>query len=113
MGAGPGRPPVGHVLAGRAAAADGNEPRYNGGMPFIQTVPHDRATGLLRKLFDEAVRRAGKVFHVLSIQSVRPHVLDATVKLYAELMHSARSPLSRVQREMIATAVSRANHCHY
>jgi alkylhydroperoxidase family enzyme len=82
-------------------------------MSFIRTVPPEQATGLLRKLYDQALRRAGKVFQVLRVQSVRPHVLEATVGLYAELMHSPRSPLSRVQREMIATAVSRANQCHY
>jgi alkylhydroperoxidase family enzyme len=82
-------------------------------VPFIRTVAPEEATGLLRKLYDQAVRRAGKVFHVLRIQSVRPEVLDATVRLYAEVMHSPRSPLTRAQREMVATVVSRANHCHY
>jgi alkylhydroperoxidase family enzyme len=33
--------------------------------------------------------------------------------LYSEIMLSGESGLSRIQREMIATAVSRANGCHY
>jgi alkylhydroperoxidase family enzyme len=33
-------------------------------------------------------------------------------ELYVELMRGP-GPLSRVQREMIAVAVSSANHCHY
>jgi len=50
---------------------------------------------------------------VLRIQSLRPETLEASVALYLEVMHSRKSPLSRAQREMIATTVSRANACHY
>jgi alkylhydroperoxidase family enzyme len=82
-------------------------------MAWIRTITPGEATGLLRRLYDEAIARAGKVFNVLSIQSLRPEVLEIGVKLYEELMFSPRSPLSRPQREMIAVAVSRANQCHY
>ena len=82
-------------------------------MAWIRTVAPGEATGLLKRLYDEAVARAGKVFNVLRIQSLRPEVLEAGVQLYKELMHSDRSPLSRAQREMIAVAVSKANECHY
>lgn len=82
-------------------------------MAWIETVDPSRARGLLARLYAEAVRRAGKVFNVLRLQSLRPRTLRASTALYAEVMLSARSPLSRAQREMIATAVSRANGCHY
>ena len=82
-------------------------------MAWIRTVDPAEATGLLARVYREAVRRAGKVFQVLRIQSPRPEVLDASVALYLEVMCSDRSPLTRAQREMIATAVSRANHCFY
>ena len=82
-------------------------------MAFIRTVPVEAATGLLKKAYDAALNRAGRVFHVIQVQSVRPHVLHASTKLYTELMLSPRSPLTRAQREMIATVVSRANGCAY
>jgi uncharacterized peroxidase-related enzyme len=82
-------------------------------MPWIRTVAPGEATGLLKRIYDEALARAGKVFNVLSIQSLRPEVLQAGIDLYQELMLSPKSPLSRAQREMIAVAVSRANDCHY
>jgi uncharacterized peroxidase-related enzyme len=82
-------------------------------MPWIRTVAPGEATGLLKRIYDEALARAGKVFNVLSIQSLRPEVLQAGIDLYRELMFSPKSPLSRAQREMIAVAVSRANDCHY
>lgn len=82
-------------------------------MAWIKTIDSDHATGLLARLYDAAIKRAGKVFNVIRLQSPRPHTLRASVALYSEVMISPRSPLSRAQREMIATAVSRANDCHY
>lgn len=80
---------------------------------WIRTVGPERATGLLGKIYSEALDRAGKIFNILRCQSPRPEVLDASTSLYREVMQSERSPLSRAQREMIATAVSRANRCFY
>jgi uncharacterized peroxidase-related enzyme len=82
-------------------------------MAWIKTVAPDEAEGLLARLYKTAVQRAGKVWNVLRIQSLRPETLQASVDLYLEVMHSRKSPLTRAQREMIATAVSRANACHY
>ena len=82
-------------------------------MPWIRTISDDQATGLLKRLYDAAIRRAGRVFNVIRIQGLRPKVLRSSTQLYMEVMHSPESPLSRVQREMIATVVSRANDCFY
>lgn len=82
-------------------------------MSFIRTVAPTEAQGLLARLYAAAVKRAGKVFNVIRCQSLRPPVLRASTNLYIEVMHGAQSPLSGAQREMIATAVSRLNACHY
>lgn len=82
-------------------------------MSWIRTVTPEEATGLLARLYREAVDRAGKVFQVIRCQSLRPEVLERSTALYREVMHSDRSPLTRARREMIATAVSRANACFY
>lgn len=82
-------------------------------MSWIRTVELDEAIGLLGRLYRQALERAGKIFGILRCQSPRPEVLEASVDLYLEVMHSDRSPLTRAQREMIATAVSRANRCFY
>ncbi len=82
-------------------------------MAWIPTIAPGEATGLLRRLYDDAARRAGKVFQILRIQSHHPRVLRASTQLYLEMMHGADCVLSRPQREMIAVAVSRANDCHY
>jgi alkylhydroperoxidase family enzyme len=80
---------------------------------WIETVPPEQAEGLLAKLYKAAIDRAGKVFNVIRIQSLRPPTLRLSTLLYREVMFGERSPLSRAQREMIATAVSRANACEY
>ena len=49
---------------------------------------------------------------LLRIQSQNPGVLDGSMHLYTASMMGP-SPLSRAQREALATAVSRANDCHY
>jgi uncharacterized peroxidase-related enzyme len=80
---------------------------------WIRTVAPAQATGLLRRLYEAAVRRAGRVYNVIRIQSLRPKVLRSSTQLYLEVMHSRESGLSRAQREMIATAVSQLNGCFY
>jgi len=82
-------------------------------MAYIKMISRGEATGLLAKLYDEAVRRAGKIFNINRIQSVRPHALRACTQLYMELMLSDRSNLPRRQREMIGVVVSWANACEY
>ena len=81
-------------------------------MAWIRTVALDTADGVLRRLYDQALERAGKVFRILSIQSLDPSTLRASTGLYTSVM-LGRGPLSRAQREMIATAVSRENSCLY
>ena len=82
-------------------------------MAWIKTVRPEDAKGLLARLYDAAVRRAGKVFQIIEVQSLRPQVLRASTRLYIEIVHSSRSSLSRAQREMIATTVSQINACFY
>jgi len=82
-------------------------------MSWIRTVPPEEATGLLRQIYDAAVRRAGRVYNVVRLQSLRPKALDASMQLYLELMHAPGGALTRAQREMIAVVVSATNGCHY
>jgi len=81
-------------------------------MPWIETVPYEEARGLLKEEYDIALERAGRIYNIVSLQSLRPRALRASIGLYVELMH-ARSGLSRAQREAIATVVSRTLGCHY
>jgi uncharacterized peroxidase-related enzyme len=81
-------------------------------MAWIETVPPEDAEGVLKRLYDEAVQRAGRIYNVIRVQSLRPKVLSASVQLYTQIM-KGESGLSRAEREMIAVVVSRANGCFY
>ena len=81
-------------------------------MAYIHLTPIDQATGLLGRMFQEAIARAGRVWNIVRLMSPNPPVMDASMNLYKAIMFGP-SPLSRRRREMIATVVSRANDCFY
>jgi alkylhydroperoxidase family enzyme len=82
-------------------------------MAWIETVPPEHARGRLRRIYDAALGRAGKIFHVVSVQSQQPRVLDASMGLYLRVMKAPDEPLTRARREMLAVTVSRINGCAY
>ena len=81
-------------------------------MAWIRTISPEQADGEVREEYVEAVRRTGRVAHVIQLSSLNPPALRAWVGLYKVLMFGP-SPLSRPEREMVATVVSRENDCHY
>jgi alkylhydroperoxidase family enzyme len=81
-------------------------------MPWIEQVPVSEATGFLKQQFDAAVRRAGRVWNIVRIMSLNPRVLEASIAFYGAVM-MGRSPLTRAQRELLATVVSAELDCHY
>jgi alkylhydroperoxidase family enzyme len=81
-------------------------------MPWINQVPVEEATGPLKSLFDSAAERAGRVYNIVHIMSLNPPAMQASLGLYATLMHG-ESPLSRYQRELIATVVASELDCPY
>ena len=84
-------------------------------MAWIRTISEDEATGDLERQYKAAVKRAGKVFEIVKLQSLRPEIMRTFMELYIKIMHGASGPsgLTRTEREMVATAVSKVNHCHY
>jgi uncharacterized peroxidase-related enzyme len=81
-------------------------------MAWIKIVEPEEATGELKQEYDKALRRAGRVFNILKVQSLNDRILRASMELYLATMYGA-SGLSRAEREMLATVVSWANHCFY
>lgn len=72
-------------------------------MAFIKYIPEGQIT--------EKDRVADKD-NILRIHGVHSKVMRQHYELYLEIMRR-KSPLSRIQREMIAVLVSSLNHCHY
>ena len=81
-------------------------------MAWIKTIEPGEAAGELKSEYENAVRRAGKVFNILKVQSLNAGALEASMRLYLATMHGP-SGLPRAEREMLATVVSWANHCFY
>ncbi len=81
-------------------------------MAWIHVVPLHEARGLLRRQYEAAIRRAGRIWNIVSIMSVNPKVMQESMHFYMAVMYGP-SPLRRGQREMLATVVSATNHCVY
>lgn len=81
-------------------------------MAWIRTISEEEATGDLERQYKAAVKRAGKVYQIVELQSLRPDIMRSFLDLYTKIMHGP-SGLTRIEREMVATVVSKANHCHY
>jgi alkylhydroperoxidase family enzyme len=81
-------------------------------MAWIRTVEEGEADGEVRRHYEAATRRAGKVFGIVRLMSPNPAVLGSSMSQYLAIMKGP-SPLSRRRREMLAVVVSRVNGCHY
>lgn len=81
-------------------------------MAYIETIDHDDAEGLLKRIFDQRVAGAGRLWQIVAVQGLNPESLRESMRMYGAIMFG-ESPLSRAQREMIAVVTSAANECHY
>ncbi len=81
-------------------------------MAHVPPIPYADAGPELRREYDKALRRAGRIWNIVAIQSHNPAALKESIRLYSTLMFG-ESPLSRAQREMIAVVTSQVNECGY
>jgi uncharacterized peroxidase-related enzyme len=81
-------------------------------MAHLRLIEEGEATGELKREYEAAIERAGKVFNIVKAMSLRPGVLERSMALYREIMFGP-SGLTRAERELLAVVVSRANDCHY
>ncbi|MBM3124256.1 MAG: hypothetical protein FJZ87_04185 [Chloroflexi bacterium] len=81
-------------------------------MSWIKQIPIEEAAGLLKAQFEAAIKRAGRVWHIVHIMSVHPAALRDSIRFYSTIM-KGDSPLTRIQREMLAVVVSVTNDCEY
>ena len=82
-------------------------------MAWIRTIDPSDSEGTLRELYRAvADPSTGALDHIMRVHSLHPKGLRAHYDLYRAVMTGTRS-LRKVDREMIALVVSRANACHY
>jgi alkylhydroperoxidase family enzyme len=76
---------------------------------YIQTINETEAEGKLKALYDQL---GGKVANIIKVHSLFPDSMESHLQYYKTIMFK-KSPLTRAEREMIATVVSSVNKCHY
>jgi alkylhydroperoxidase family enzyme len=81
-------------------------------MPHIGQLGPEDCDPIARREYDKAMRRAGRIWNIVSIMSQNGAVMRDSMRLYAATMFGD-SPLSRTQREMIAVVTSQLNECDY
>lgn len=81
-------------------------------MPWVLTVPEEQASGPLGEVYRRARERAWTVPNVTKVQSLRPETTGHGLDLYCQLM-DAPTGLTRRERVLIATVVSKVNGCLY
>jgi len=81
-------------------------------MAWVQMVSDEAATGKLRELYQRSRERAGVVPNIAKLQSLRPETASRGFDLYCQVMDDP-SGISRRERVLIATVVSKVNGCLY
>ena len=81
-------------------------------MAFIKLFDLQNSTGLLRKEYEKGLRRAGRIWNVLTIQSQTPEILRDSMRLYNSTMFG-NSKVPRFDRELLAVVTSISNECEY
>ena len=81
-------------------------------MAFIKLFDFKNSTGLLKKEYEKGLRRAGRIWNVLTIQSQTPEILRDSMRLYNSTMFG-NSNVPRFDRELLAVVTSISNECEY
>ncbi len=84
-------------------------------MTWVKTFTEDEATGRLAEVYGEMKQHwlsARSIPNIMKCMGLRPEALRGVWSLATHLTFGASS-LGRAREEMIATAVSALNHCHY
>ena len=81
-------------------------------MSWIEEIGVDEADGKLAEMYDELVKKRGKVSNILKVHSLNPAAMENHLDLYMTLLFG-KSGLSRLEREAIAVVVSANNDCDY
>lgn len=81
-------------------------------MSWIEEIDIDKADGRLAEIYDELVKKRGKVSNILKVHSLNPAAMSDHLDLYMTIMFG-KSGLSRAEREAIGVVVSANNDCAY
>ncbi len=83
-------------------------------MGYLPTIDDDQATGKLKEVYEKykKARKLKRTTSIVQAFSMKPGVLQAVLQLTDQVTFGG-STLGRRWEEMLSTAVSTWNHCHY
>lgn len=82
-------------------------------MSWIETVPHENATGRLRQLYDRLQGPGARVDNIMRLHSLRPHTMVGHMALYKHVLHHGANRVPKRFLETIGVWVSLLNDCLY
>jgi len=79
---------------------------------WVKQESESNAAAELAEFYRKTSERAGKLPNIAQVQSLRPVTATRGFDLYCHIM-DAPTGISRRERVLIATVVSKVNGCHY
>lgn len=81
-------------------------------MSWLRMISESDASGTLATIYGESRARFGRVINLVKVQSLRPDTMAIGRQMYRHLMDGPGG-LTKLQRVLIATVVSKINGCVY
>jgi alkylhydroperoxidase family enzyme len=81
-------------------------------MAWVKTITEEAASGKLSEVYQRVRERAGGVPNIAKLQSLRPTTMGFGFGLSCQLMDDPTG-ISKRERVLIATVVSKVNGCFY
>jgi alkylhydroperoxidase family enzyme len=81
-------------------------------MAWVKTIPEGAATGTLQEVYRRVRERSGTVPNIAQLQGLRPTTMERGFELYCQIMDDPTG-ITRRERVLIATVVSKSNGCLY
>ena len=81
-------------------------------MSWVHTVSEEAGPSDLREVYERVRARAGFIPNIATIQSLRPKTMAHGFDLYCRVMDDPTG-ISKRERVLIATVVSKVNGCLY
>ena len=82
-------------------------------MSWVKIIDYENSTGVLRDIYDRIKGKDNYIDNVLKVHSLRPHTLEAHMKLYKNVLHHKDNRLPRWFMEALGIYVSLLNKCSY
>jgi uncharacterized peroxidase-related enzyme len=82
-------------------------------MSWIRTIPFDKATGKLKRLYQRVTGPGNNVDNIMMAHSLRPHSMEGHMALYKNVLHHSGNTVPKWFLEVLGVWVSSLNGCAY